>query len=80
MNNWCIFLLFTHNEMHGSRSKTPVKNLVRQRCAERFKSSVKGLSVAAVALKSPSELSRQQTVTRDDRKKILSDVSINQML
>jgi hypothetical protein len=31
------------NEFHGSRSKIPSKNLVRQRCAGGFNSDVKGL-------------------------------------
>jgi hypothetical protein len=41
------------NEMHDSRSKIPSKNLVRQRCAKRFNSGVKGLNILPYTSKRP---------------------------
>jgi hypothetical protein len=46
MNEQFMYLLVFHayiNEMYGSRSKTPSKNIVRRRCAEGFNSGVKGV-------------------------------------
>jgi hypothetical protein len=43
MNICCIAFHVYINEIHGSRSKIPSKNLARQRCEEVFNSSVKGL-------------------------------------